>query len=122
MEAPLHKLCGTRHWSHQSCPVIESQAKASKAKPAEAKIAKPDGDASRPSRGGGPPVVIIHPRVNDLSPKGLTAIAEGIAAEAPRKRGRPRLANPKSPRAAYQRELMRRRYAAKKANQSKRED
>lgn len=170
MEAPLHKVCGTRHWSSQPCPATKSTAarkdvpgqvrmtparapqpepqdrigglgddpqvvslaagtqappvdaypvaKASKAKPVPAQSAKPDGDVSRPSRGGGTPAVIIHPRVNDLSPAGLAAIAEGIAAEAPRKRGRPRLANPKSPRAAYQRDLMRKRYAEKKKQQS----
>lgn len=161
MEAPLHKVCGTRHWSSQPCPATKSTAarkdvqvreakpvvsperasdsgqwqpfsgyqappvdtypvaKASKAKPAPAQSAKPDGDVSRPSRGGGTPAVIIHPRVNDLSPAGLAAISEGIAAEAPRKRGRPRLANPKSPRAAYQRDLMRKRYAEKKSNRAR---
>lgn len=36
-----------------------------------------------------------------------------------RPRGRPRLAEPKSPRAEYQRELMRKRYAKKKAQEAK---
>lgn len=44
--------------------------------------------------------------------------AELLYPDPPRKRGRPRLANPKSPRAAYQRDLMRRRYAEKKKQQS----
>jgi hypothetical protein len=33
------------------------------------------------------PVVLVHPRINDLSPEGVAAIAEGIKA----KRGRPKI-------------------------------
>jgi hypothetical protein len=79
------------HYGTDPCrPPKNSQAKASKAKPAPAKGKSRNGDASRPSRGGGSPatdspVVIIHHRVKDLSPEGVAAIAEGIR----KKRGRP---------------------------------
>lgn len=94
-----------------------SRAKATKGKTATARAEKKgkataDGVASRPIGGGGTPelVTIVHHRVHDLSPEGLKAVAEGLA----KKRGRPIKANPKSPRAAYMRDLMRRKRAEAK--------
>lgn len=54
MEAPIHKPCGTRHWSKEPCPAEQFLAKATKAKPAQSdtKTAPLDSVVSRPSRGG----------------------------------------------------------------------
>lgn len=80
----------------------KSHAKATKAKP---KKARPEsgGVASRTSRGVGSPA--SDPTTLPNNPHGLV----DQAPEFKRGRGRPPSPNPKSPRAAYQRELMRKR-------------
>lgn len=218
MEAPLHKLCGTRHWSTQACPAMKSEGRqlsastpaakgidrrdsarsvrptsegrgsvkrqepatgtTSKASPAtkpivgrpkdgpatkstaarkdvrqgrgegrsgakgqivEASVAvaqmvetpvQPDVAGSSPASAAGTqaPLVDTKPRSSKGRIPGLEqALSQppsdaGDAGSNPAmgtkpKRGRPRLANPKSKRADYQRELMRKRYAAKKQPQ-----
>lgn len=104
--------------------LTESQAKATKAKPSlQAQGAGADGVASRPSRGGGTPAPTSSGRKpRKAPPKGDSgSIPREQSGSTPdpvsapkRGRGRPRLAEPKSPRAEYQRELMRKRYAEKK--------
>jgi hypothetical protein len=87
----------------------KSRAKASKGKAVSrrAKVAGPDGDASRLSAG--------RTAQAEVTPPDPGAILADQAVIQAKRRGRPISPNPKSPRAKYQRELMRDKRAAEKA-------
>lgn len=138
-QAPLHKLCGTRHWSHQTCPTIKSTA---------APVSEPRLGMSMPGKGASRTVpqashadnreVVTGPhRESGETNSGATggrqlqpALRTGVAPGAVDTitpltvRGTPRKRAPKGTfdRKAYQRQKARERRAKLKADQSKRED
>lgn len=59
MDAQLHKLCGTRHWSHQPCPAEGAPSKlvepSEKGPATKSTAARKDVLTNRPGRAGSTP-------------------------------------------------------------------
>lgn len=101
MEAPLHKACGTRHWSNQPCPAHKISSKPVSTSPAKTK--KGEGKVIRKSTKPSPEPKII--------PK--TKKKPGVM-------GRPRKTPEGFDKKAYMKEYMKTYRAKKAAKKAKR--
>jgi hypothetical protein len=140
MEAPLHKLCGTRHWSNQTCPldikptektmakaapkIIKSSPKAEARARPKPKVKKEAGPVTRrspkpasKSKGRVAPAPATKPKkpAKRKEPKSLGLTQAIIDAAPKRGRGRPKTGFDKL---AYQREYMKEYRAKKRAEKA----
>lgn len=101
MEAPLHKPCGTKHWSSQPCPLMSGSSDIGQAQKVERRSPKPKASGSIPETGA-----------SAGSSNGRTAPFDGVNA------GSTPAPATKFDKVAYQRQYMRDRRAKLKAQKA----